>query len=65
MVENGRGSLIVTEHRKRENLGQKKTTELLVPQYISCLGLSDDTFCEARSATNTKIQDAKVTPRRN
>ena len=53
----------VTEHRKRDHLGQK--TELLVPPYISCLGLSNDTFCEARSATNTKIQDTKVTPRRN
>ena len=41
---------------------KNKKTELLVPPYISCLGLSNDTFCEARSATNTKIQDAKVTP---
>ena len=57
--------LYVTERRKREHLGQKLKTELLVPSYTSCLGLSNDTFCEARSATNTKIQDAKVTPRRN
>ena len=50
---------------KRSTWDKNKKNELLVPPYISCLGLSNDTFCEARSATNTKIQDAKVTPRRN
>ena len=50
----------MTEHRKSDHFGQKFKTDLLVPP--SYLGLSNDTSWEARSATTTKIQDAKVAP---
>ena len=54
--------IYVTEHRKRDNFGQKFKTELLVPPDSSYLGLSNDTSWEARSATTMKIQDAKLAP---
>ena len=54
--------IYVTEHRKRDHFGQKFKTELLVPPYSSYLGLCNDTFWEATSATTMKIQDAKVAP---
>ena len=54
--------MYVTEHRKRDHFRQKVKTELLVPPYSSYLGLWNDASWEARSATTTKIQDAKLAP---